>query len=109
MSNPLGIIEKDQDAPRFLISDLCAYLEEYLSPDHIREVYRAYLFGAEAHVGQHRKTGEPYIYHPVAVARILANMRMDYKCLMAAILHDVIEDTPTAKEQLADTFDAEIA
>ncbi|MEW8339381.1 MAG: bifunctional GTP diphosphokinase/guanosine-3',5'-bis pyrophosphate 3'-pyrophosphohydrolase, partial [Candidatus Thiodiazotropha taylori] len=95
--------------PRFLISDLCAYLEEYLSPDHIREVYRAYLFGAEAHVGQHRKTGEPYIYHPVAVARILANMRMDYKCLMAAILHDVIEDTPTAKEQLADTFDAEIA
>ncbi|MEW8382202.1 MAG: bifunctional GTP diphosphokinase/guanosine-3',5'-bis pyrophosphate 3'-pyrophosphohydrolase [Candidatus Thiodiazotropha taylori] len=109
MSNPLGIIEKDQETPRFLISDLCAYLEEYLSPDHIREVYRAYLFGAEAHVGQHRKTGEPYIYHPVAVARILANMRMDYKCLMAAILHDVIEDTPTAKEQLADTFDAEIA
>ncbi|MES9832519.1 MAG: bifunctional GTP diphosphokinase/guanosine-3',5'-bis pyrophosphate 3'-pyrophosphohydrolase [Candidatus Thiodiazotropha sp. DIVDIV] len=109
MSNPLGLIENDQDTPRFLISDLCAYLEEYLSSDHIREVYRAYLFGAEAHVGQHRKTGEPYIYHPVAVARILATMRMDYKCLMAAILHDVIEDTPTAKEQLADTFDSEIA
>ncbi|MEW8625173.1 MAG: bifunctional GTP diphosphokinase/guanosine-3',5'-bis pyrophosphate 3'-pyrophosphohydrolase [Candidatus Thiodiazotropha sp.] len=109
MSNPLGMLEKDQETPRFLISDLCAYLEEYLSPDHIREVYRAYLFGAEAHVGQHRKTGEPYIYHPVAVARILATMRMDYKCLMAAILHDVIEDTPTAKEQLADTFDGEIA
>ncbi|PVV21063.1 MAG: hypothetical protein B6D79_14160, partial [gamma proteobacterium symbiont of Ctena orbiculata] len=65
MNNPLGILEDDQDAPRFLISDLCAYLESYLSPDHIREVYRAYLFGAEAHVGQHRKTGEPYIYHPV--------------------------------------------
>jgi GTP pyrophosphokinase len=109
MNNPLGLLEKDQETPRFLISDLCAYLEEYLSSDHIREVYRAYLFGAEAHVGQHRKTGEPYIYHPVAVARILATMRMDYKCLMAAILHDVIEDTPTAKEQLADTFDSEIA
>jgi GTP pyrophosphokinase len=109
MNNPLGILEKEQETPRFLISDLCAYLEEYLSPAHIREVYRAYLFGAEAHVGQHRKTGEPYIYHPVAVARILATMRMDYKCLMAAILHDVIEDTPTAKEQLADTFDSEIA
>ncbi|MCU7933295.1 MAG: bifunctional GTP diphosphokinase/guanosine-3',5'-bis pyrophosphate 3'-pyrophosphohydrolase [Candidatus Thiodiazotropha sp. (ex Dulcina madagascariensis)] len=109
MNNPLGILEKEQDTPRFLISDLCAYLEEYISPDHIREVYRAYLFGAEAHVGQHRKTGEPYIYHPVAVARILADMRMDYKCLMAAILHDVIEDTPTAKEQLAETFDSEIA
>ncbi|MET0066523.1 MAG: bifunctional GTP diphosphokinase/guanosine-3',5'-bis pyrophosphate 3'-pyrophosphohydrolase [Candidatus Thiodiazotropha sp.] len=109
MSNPLGVMEKEQEHPRFLISDLCAYLEEYLSAEHIREVYRAYLFGAEAHVGQHRKTGEPYIYHPVAVARILANMRMDYKCLMAAILHDVIEDTPTAKEQLAETFDSEIA
>ncbi|MET0072611.1 MAG: bifunctional GTP diphosphokinase/guanosine-3',5'-bis pyrophosphate 3'-pyrophosphohydrolase [Candidatus Thiodiazotropha sp.] len=109
MSNPLGKLEEDQETPRFLISDLCAYLEAYLSAEHIREVYRAYLFGAEAHVGQHRKTGEPYIYHPVAVARILADMRMDYKCLMAAILHDVIEDTPTAKEQLADTFDSEIA
>ncbi len=109
MSNPLGVMEKEQEHPRFLISDLCAYLEEYLSAEHIREVYRAYLFGAEAHVGQHRKTGEPYIYHPVAVARILASMRMDYKCLMAAILHDVIEDTPTAKEQLAETFDSEIA
>ncbi|MCU7856918.1 MAG: RelA/SpoT family protein, partial [Candidatus Thiodiazotropha sp. (ex Lucinoma borealis)] len=109
MSNPLGLLENDQKTPRFLISDLCAYLESYISSEHIREVYRAYLFGAEAHVGQHRKTGEPYIYHPVAVARILADMRMDYKCLMAAILHDVIEDTPTAKEQLADTFDSEIA
>ncbi|MET0089587.1 MAG: bifunctional GTP diphosphokinase/guanosine-3',5'-bis pyrophosphate 3'-pyrophosphohydrolase [Candidatus Thiodiazotropha sp.] len=109
MSNPLGVMEKEQEHPRFLISDLCAYLEEYLTAEHIREVYRAYLFGAEAHVGQHRKTGEPYIYHPVAVARILASMRMDYKCLMAAILHDVIEDTPTAKEQLAETFDSEIA
>jgi GTP diphosphokinase / guanosine-3',5'-bis(diphosphate) 3'-diphosphatase len=109
MSNPLGILENDQETPRFLISDLCAYLEEYLSAEHIREVYRAYLFGAEAHVGQHRKTGEPYIYHPVAVARILGGMRMDYKCLMAAILHDIIEDTPTAKEQLADIFDSEIA
>ncbi|MEJ2693959.1 MAG: HD domain-containing protein [Candidatus Thiodiazotropha sp.] len=109
MSNPLGLLEKKQETPRFLISDLCAYLEAYLSPEHIREVYRAYLFGAEAHVGQRRKTGEPYIYHPVAVARILAEMRMDYKCLMAAILHDVIEDTPTAKEQLAECFDSEIA
>jgi GTP pyrophosphokinase len=113
MSNPLGvpltIPESDQETPRFLISDLCAYLESYLSQEHIREIYQAYLFGAEAHSGQHRKSGEPYIYHPVAVARILGEMRMDYKCLMAAILHDVIEDTPTAKEQLADIFDDEIA
>jgi RelA/SpoT family (p)ppGpp synthetase len=97
------------DKPRFLISDLCAYLESYLTGDQVREVYRAYLFGAEAHEGQKRKSGEPYIYHPIAVARILADMRMDHKCLMAALLHDVIEDTPTAKDQLAVAFDEEIA
>ena len=94
---------------RFLISDLCSYLESYLTRDQVREVYRAYLFGAEAHEGQSRLSGEPYIYHPVAVARILAGMRMDHQCLMAAILHDVIEDTATAKDQLAREFGPEIA
>jgi RelA/SpoT family (p)ppGpp synthetase len=97
------------DKPRFLISDLCLYLEKYLSAEQIREVYRAYLFGAEAHEGQKRKSGEPYIYHPIAVALILAEMRMDHKGLMAALLHDVIEDTETAKEQIARAFDEEIA
>ncbi|MCB1723315.1 MAG: bifunctional (p)ppGpp synthetase/guanosine-3',5'-bis(diphosphate) 3'-pyrophosphohydrolase [Chromatiaceae bacterium] len=92
-----------------MISDLCSYLESYLTNDQVREVYRAYLFGAEAHDGQNRLSGEPYIYHPVAVARILAGMRMDHQCLMAAILHDVIEDTETAKEQLAREFGPEIA
>ena len=101
--------EHDGGPIRYLISDLCAYLETYLPPEQISEVYRAYLFGAEAHAGQERQTGEPYIFHPIAVARILAEMRMDAKCLMAAILHDVIEDTPTAKEQLARIFGDEIA
>nr|WP_139052832.1 RelA/SpoT family protein [Thiocapsa marina] len=94
---------------RYLISDLCAYLETYLPPEQVSEFYRAYLFGAEAHEGQSRKSGEPYIYHPVAVARILAEMHMDYKCLIAALLHDVIEDTPVDKEQVAEVFDEEIA
>jgi len=107
--SPLSPLVRDPGKPRFLISDLCIYVENYLPPDQIREVYRAYLFGAEAHDGQHRLSGEPYIYHPLAVARILADLRMDYKCLMAAILHDVIEDTPTAKEQLTGVFDREIA
>jgi GTP diphosphokinase / guanosine-3',5'-bis(diphosphate) 3'-diphosphatase len=97
------------DEPRYLISDLLAYLESYLTPDQVAEVYRAYLFGAEAHEGQRRKSGEPYIYHPVAVARILAEMRMDPNCLIAAILHDVIEDTPVAKEQVAAAFGEEVA
>ncbi len=94
---------------RFLISDLCSDLEAYLPEEQVREVYRAYLFGAEAHEGQNRLSGEPYIYHPVAVARILAGMRMDHQCLMAAILHDVIEDTETAKDQLAREFSPQIA
>jgi GTP pyrophosphokinase len=95
--------------PRFLISDLCVALESYLNAEQIREVYRAYVFSAEAHEGQRRMTGEPYIYHPLAVARILANIQMDHKCLMAAILHDVIEDTAVGKEQIAESFDDEIA
>ncbi|WP_295443731.1 RelA/SpoT family protein [uncultured Thiodictyon sp.] len=94
---------------RFLISDLCASLESYLPLEQVSEVYRAYLFGAEAHQGQSRKSGEPYIYHPLAVARTLSTMHMDYKCLIAAILHDVIEDTPIAKDRLAEVFDSEVA
>ncbi len=101
--------EQSPDRPRFQIGDLCIYLESYLSTEQIREVYRAFQFGAEAHAGQTRKSGEPYIQHPIAVARILAEMRMDYKCLMAAILHDVIEDTGHSKETVAALFDEEIA
>lgn len=99
-----------EGVPRgFLISDLCTMLEGYLEPEQVAEVYRAYLFGAEAHEGQERLTGEPYIYHPLEVARILAEMRMDYKSLVAAILHDVIEDTPTVKDHLSEEFGEEIA
>ena len=94
---------------RYLISDLCAYLDTYLTPEQVSECYRAYLFGAEAHAGQTRKSGEPYIYHPLAVARILAEMRMDHKCLIAAFLHDVIEDTEIAKEQVAEIFGEDVA
>jgi RelA/SpoT family (p)ppGpp synthetase len=98
-----------EDQSRFLISDLCSMLETYLEQDQIREVYRAYLFGAEAHEGQHRLSGEPYIYHPIAAARILAELRLDHKSIIAAILHDVIEDTPTAKEQIASEFGNDVA
>jgi len=93
----------------FLVHDLCTLLETYLEPNQVKEVYRAYIFGAEAHEGQHRLTGEPYIYHPLEVARILAEMRMDFSTITAALLHDVIEDTSTAREQLADEFSEEVA
>jgi len=91
------------------IADLCEYLESYLDPDQIKEVYRAYQYGAKHHTGQTRMSGEPYICHPLAVARILAEMQLDYKCLIGAILHDVIEDTPATKKKVTTEFDDEIA
>jgi len=93
----------------FLISDLCGLADTYLESDQVKEIYRAYLFGAEAHQGQHRASGEPYIHHPIEVARILAEMRLDYETIVAAILHDVIEDTETAKAQIAEEFGNEVA
>jgi len=93
----------------FLISDLCSVLETYLDAEQVKEVYEAYCFGAEAHEGQKRLSGEPYIYHPLAVARILAGLKMDQNTIMAAILHDVIEDTDYAKDQLAKQFNEEVA
>jgi guanosine-3',5'-bis(diphosphate) 3'-pyrophosphohydrolase len=93
----------------FLISDLCALLEGYMSPEEVARVYAAYLFAAEAHEGQYRLSGEPYVYHPLAVARILAEMHMDHQTVAAALLHDVIEDTEAEKEQLTERFGAEVA
>ncbi len=95
--------------PDFLLDDLCAALATYLGADQIDEVRRAHQFSAHAHLGQQRLSGEPYISHPLAVARILADMRLNTECIVAAILHDVIEDTPTAKEQIAEQFGAEVA
>ena len=94
---------------RYQIGDLCALLETYLGPAEVGDVYRAYLFGAQAHDGQKRSSGEPYIFHPLEVARILASMHLDSRSIVAAILHDVIEDTPTAKEQVAADFGADVA
>jgi GTP pyrophosphokinase len=102
-----GDVSASDDETR--ISELCSELEAYLEPAQVEEIYQAYLVGAEAHEGQRRVSGEPYISHPVAVARILAEMRMDSKSIIAAILHDVIEDTPTAKEQIAQQFGDEVA
>ncbi|MDH3949389.1 MAG: HD domain-containing protein, partial [Gammaproteobacteria bacterium] len=102
-------LQQHNDPTAFRISHLCEMLEDYLEPEQIAEVYQAYLFGAEAHDGQRRMSGEPYIYHPLNVAKILAEMNMDHKSIVAAILHDVIEDTETAKDQIVSRFGDEIA
>ena len=82
---------------------------KYLPPDQLDIIDDPYEFGSQAHEGQRRYSGEPYITHPVAVAGILADLYLDYQSIAAAIMHDVIEDTPTAKEQIADRFGQEIA
>ncbi len=91
------------------VLELRDLLNTYLEPDRVAVILRAFEVGAHAHEGQTRKTGEPYIMHPVAVARILANLRMDHQSVAAAILHDTIEDTPLTKEEISDQFGDEIA
>ncbi|UCG73687.1 MAG: bifunctional (p)ppGpp synthetase/guanosine-3',5'-bis(diphosphate) 3'-pyrophosphohydrolase [Chromatiales bacterium] len=82
---------------------------DYLSQDHLDTVGRAYEVAAQAHEGQRRYSGEAYITHPVAVAGILAGLRLDYQTIAAALMHDLIEDTPTGKDQLQQDFGEEIA
>ncbi len=94
---------------RALIDEICEVLAQYLDATAVDDVRRAYGFAAEAHAGQHRRSGEAYIYHPLEVARILAELRLDDRSIVAAILHDVIEDTPTAKDQLASEFGQDVA
>ncbi|ANO52822.1 RelA/SpoT family protein [Woeseia oceani] len=91
------------------LRQLLVKLRTYLTPDQIKLVVKAYRFGAAAHEGQRRRSGEDYISHPVAVASILADMHMDAQAIAAAILHDVVEDTETGIADLEKEFDSEIA
>ena len=91
------------------INQLISTVESYLPPEQVERIQAAYEFGAEAHRGQKRLSGEPYISHPVAAANILGELHLDAETLIAAILHDVIEDTPTAKTEIANRFGSEVA
>lgn len=81
----------------------------YLKPDDIALVEKAYQFSKTAHEGQFRKSGDPYISHPVAVAKLLAKWHLDAQALMAALLHDVVEDTPATKQEVGDIFGKPVA
>ena len=94
---------------RVLISQLLDATKKYLDSDAQTSIYDAYLFGAIAHQDQTRKSGEAYIHHPLAVALILANMQIDSRTLIAAILHDVLEDTVISRKELAEEFGEDIA
>ncbi|HXZ59849.1 MAG TPA: bifunctional (p)ppGpp synthetase/guanosine-3',5'-bis(diphosphate) 3'-pyrophosphohydrolase [Steroidobacteraceae bacterium] len=91
------------------LKELLATAGGYLAPEQVGRIREAAEFGASAHQGQKRLSGEPYIAHPVAAAAILADLHLDTDTIVAAILHDVIEDTPTPKDQLAARFGADVA
>ena len=90
-------------------SELTERLRHYMSASDIAKVREAFKVSDEAHLGQFRKSGEPYITHPVAVARQLAQWRLDVAAIQAALLHDVLEDTRVSKQDLARQFGAAVA
>jgi guanosine-3',5'-bis(diphosphate) 3'-pyrophosphohydrolase len=91
------------------ITHLASKLAEYLTPVELKRVKEAYRFSDEMHLGQVRKSGEPYISHPIAVAEICADWKLDAQAIMAALLHDVIEDQDVKKEELLERFGPQVA
>lgn len=84
-------------------------LKQYLKPQDIEQIWQGYRYAFQAHDGVVRKTGEPYITHPVSVACILADLHMDVPTILAALLHDVVEDTPITTLDIKDLFGQQVA
>jgi GTP pyrophosphokinase len=91
------------------ISHLSEKLAAYLNPAELVNVKEAFRFSDEMHLGQMRRSGEPYISHPIAVAEICADWKLDVQAIMAALLHDVMEDQDVKKEELLERFGAPVA
>ncbi|HWZ64444.1 MAG TPA: bifunctional (p)ppGpp synthetase/guanosine-3',5'-bis(diphosphate) 3'-pyrophosphohydrolase [Steroidobacteraceae bacterium] len=106
-SSLLGLLPGGRRTPG--LKELLATAGSYLAPEQVGRIREAAEFGASVHQGQKRLSGEPFIAHPVAAAAILADLHLDTDTIVAAILHDVIEDTPTPKDQLAARFGADVA
>ncbi len=106
-SSILGLLPGGRRAPG--IAQLVSKIEAYLPPDQVERVREAYEYAETAHKGQKRHSGEAYITHPIAVADILADLHMDGATLTAAILHDVVEDTPSSATEVEQQFGKEVA
>jgi GTP diphosphokinase / guanosine-3',5'-bis(diphosphate) 3'-diphosphatase len=106
-SSLLGLLPGGRRTPG--LKELISSVETYLPAEQVERIRQAAEFGASAHKGQKRLSGEPFIAHPVAAASILAELHLDTDTIIAAILHDVIEDTPTPKDQLVERFGATVA
>jgi GTP pyrophosphokinase/guanosine-3',5'-bis(diphosphate) 3'-pyrophosphohydrolase len=107
VASELDFIQESE--PKLTIDDLCFATSNYLESRQVDAIRRAYHFADHAHEGQTRRSGERYITHPLAVAHVLAMMHMDYECIMAGLLHDVIEDTALVKADLIAEFGEEVA
>ncbi|MCG8531307.1 MAG: HD domain-containing protein, partial [Desulfovibrionales bacterium] len=91
------------------ITDILDTILEYNPTADLDIIDRAYIYSARVHEGQVRLSGEPYLSHPLEVAHILAHMKLDVESIAAALLHDVIEDTPATKEDIAELFGPGVA
>src|SRR5690625_6622716 len=91
------------------IEDLIETAGLYLEEDALDFIFRAYEFAENAHKDQFRKSGEAYIVHPIQVAGILTNFRMDHETIAGGLLHDVVEDTDISLEEIEEEFNAEVA
>jgi guanosine-3',5'-bis(diphosphate) 3'-pyrophosphohydrolase len=91
------------------VTQLINRLTDYLTPSELKKIREAYRFSDEMHLGQMRKSGEPYISHPIAVAEICAEWKLDAQAIMAALLHDVMEDQDVKKDELIERFGAPVA
>ena len=91
------------------LASLTRLAETYLGPDEVRRIRDAYRVSDHAHLGQFRTSGEPYISHPIAVAEICAGWKLDTESLMAALLHDVMEDSGVTKQELLEKFGPQVA
>ena len=91
------------------LKDFMDYVHSYLGDDECEQIMKAFTLADKAHEGQFRASGEPYIMHPLAVAEILAHLQIDHITLIAALLHDVVEDTDYTKEDIENLFGTEVA
>ncbi len=107
--NMATLTEAEYDNPERLYAILVDKIKAYHPSDDLQMIEKAYKLAYEMHKDQRRKSGEPYIIHPIEVAIILADLEMDKETIVAGLLHDVVEDTPTTKEEIAEMFNEEVA
>ena len=104
-----ALVEQSTFDKEKALTEFMEYIHTYLTDDECNQVLKAFELADKAHEGQFRASGEPYIMHPLAVADILAHLQIDHITLMAALMHDVVEDTSYSKEDLEEMFGSEVA